>query len=366
MTAFTDLVEVTSERLGARIVGCNDEFFAPASDLLKVPDAVWREGEYTDRGKWMDGWESRRKRTPGHDWAIVRLGLPGLVRGLLVDTSHFKGNYPEACSIDASSVGGYPDAVRLREKWEPRLGKWPAAAAAMIAVLRTAEPIPVTVDGEPVDVWMLFVGNGHYAPGDQVPMSRPRLHGGTLDLRYLRADLPLSRLRLAVAAATFARVHHARFMTIGVLDGAARGGGCEFLSALDVRLGTPRAVIGQPEVPLGILPGAGGTGRWARLAGRARALELLLTGRDIDADEALELGWLLAIHDPTDVDAAALDLARSIARMSAASVAGAVMGGFCENSTSSVTVLPRGATMRYSCGPPFSIERSRSAETTTE
>jgi enoyl-CoA hydratase/carnithine racemase len=123
-----------------------------------------------------------------------------------------------------------------------------------------------------------------------------------------------------VAAAAFARIHREPFVTIGVLDGAARGGGCEFLSALDLRLGTSRAVIGQPEVPLGILPGAGGTVRWARIAGRARALELLLTGRDIDAHEARELGWLLSIHDPTDVDAAALDLARSIARMSPASI----------------------------------------------
>jgi enoyl-CoA hydratase/carnithine racemase len=124
-----------------------------------------------------------------------------------------------------------------------------------------------------------------------------------------------------VAATTFERIHREPFVTIGVVDGAARGGGCEFLSALDLRLGTPRTVIGQPEVPLGILPGAGGTVRWARAVGRAAALELLLTGRDIDADEAMRLGWLLAIHDPAEVDAAALDLARSIARMSRASIA---------------------------------------------
>ena len=124
-----------------------------------------------------------------------------------------------------------------------------------------------------------------------------------------------------IAAATFERMRREPFVTIGVLDGAARGGGCEFLSALDLRLGTPRSVIGQPEVPLGILPGAGGTVRWAQLVGRAKALELLLTGRDIDADEALELGWLLAIHDSGHIDAAALALARSIARMTRASIA---------------------------------------------
>jgi len=146
------------------------------------------------------------------------------------------------------------------------------------------------------------------------------MHG---DVEAILASRPTPAAAAApnVAAATFARLSREPFVTIGVLDGAARGGGCEFLSALDLRLGTPRAVIGQPEVPLGILPGAGGTVRWARLAGRAKALELLLTGRDVEADEALALGWLVAIHDPADVDAAALDLARSIVRMPPASIA---------------------------------------------
>ena len=65
----------------------------------------WREGVYTDRGKWMDGWESRRRRSPGHDWCIVRLGIAGEVKRVLVDTTHFRGNYPEACSLEACGVG---------------------------------------------------------------------------------------------------------------------------------------------------------------------------------------------------------------------------------------------------------------------
>ena len=91
-----------------------------------------------------------------------------------------------------------------------------------------------------------------------------------------------------VAAATFERLSAGRLLTIGLLDGAARGGGCEFLSALDLRLGSPRAVIGQPEVAMGILPGAGGSSRWPRLVGRGRALEILLSGRDVEAQEALD------------------------------------------------------------------------------
>ncbi len=95
-----------------------------------------------------------------------------------------------------------------------------------------------------------------------------------------------------VAAATFDRLRTSRIVTIAAIDGAARGGGAEFCSAVDLRYGTPRTVLGQPEVPMGILPGAGGTARLPRLVGRSRALEVILTGRDVGADEALSLGWL--------------------------------------------------------------------------
>ena len=102
MSAFTELVDVASERLGGHVLACNDEFFAPASDLLKVSEPVWREGEYTDRGKWMDGWETRRRRTPGHDWCLIRLGVPARIHGVVVDTSFFRGNQPERCSIEVT------------------------------------------------------------------------------------------------------------------------------------------------------------------------------------------------------------------------------------------------------------------------
>ncbi|MFE3292826.1 bifunctional phosphatase PAP2/diacylglycerol kinase family protein [Rhodococcus sp. NPDC059234] len=108
----------------------------------------------------------------------------------------------EATFVNTASLGGYPEAVRLRERWESRLGKWPAAAWAMVRVVRSAQPLPMSIDGVDRSVWMLFVGNGRYSPSDQVPMSRPELHRGTLDVRYLRADRRLSRLKLAAAALT--------------------------------------------------------------------------------------------------------------------------------------------------------------------
>jgi enoyl-CoA hydratase/carnithine racemase len=123
------------------------------------------------------------------------------------------------------------------------------------------------------------------------------------------------------AAATFQRLATGRLVTIGILDGAARGGGCEFLSALDFRFASPRSVIGQPEVPMGILPGAGGTVRWPRLVGRSNALEILLTGRDVEASEALVLGWLHALAPADRLEREAMTLARRIAVMPAASIA---------------------------------------------
>jgi allantoicase len=116
MTRFTDLIDLAAERLGGAVLLANDEFFAPKESLLKAGAAEWREGEYTDRGKWMDGWETRRRRTPGHDWCIIRLGLPGAIHGIVVDTSYFRGNYPESCSIDATTFDGVPSIDELSAK----------------------------------------------------------------------------------------------------------------------------------------------------------------------------------------------------------------------------------------------------------
>jgi allantoicase len=99
-----ELVDLASERLGGAVLWANDEFFAERDNLLKSEAAVFVPGKYTERGKWMDGWETRRRRTPGHDWCIVRLGVPGVVRSIVVDTSHFKGNYPESCVVEGSSA----------------------------------------------------------------------------------------------------------------------------------------------------------------------------------------------------------------------------------------------------------------------
>jgi len=99
------MIDLLSERVGGQILACNDEFFAEAANLINARDPVWKDGEYTDRGKWMDGWETRRRRDAGHDWCVASLGIPGRLRRVIVDTSYFTGNYPEEFSLDASPGG---------------------------------------------------------------------------------------------------------------------------------------------------------------------------------------------------------------------------------------------------------------------
>jgi allantoicase len=121
---FTELIDLASEKVGGAVLFANDDFFAPKENLLKASAPIFIEGKYTDRGKWMDGWESRRRRTPGFDWCIMRLGLPGIIRGVVVDTSFFRGNYPEHCSIDGAVFQGLPTEQELLDEsvsWVPLL-----------------------------------------------------------------------------------------------------------------------------------------------------------------------------------------------------------------------------------------------------
>ncbi len=97
---FTKLIDLASSRLGGLPIYANDEFFAEKENLVLPGRGVFIADKYTDRGKWMDGWESRRKRGPGHDWCVIRLGLPGAVRGVDIDTNHFLGNHPPFASVD--------------------------------------------------------------------------------------------------------------------------------------------------------------------------------------------------------------------------------------------------------------------------
>src|SRR5437868_15533126 len=131
---FTELIDLASEKLGGAVLDANDDFFAPKENLIKPYAPVWKEGLYTDDGKWMDGWETRRRRSPRldekFDWCIIRLGMPGEIKGVVVDTAFFRGNYPSHCSIEACAARGNADVLRLLSEtisWnrseERRVGK---------------------------------------------------------------------------------------------------------------------------------------------------------------------------------------------------------------------------------------------------
>ncbi|HWM62186.1 MAG TPA: allantoicase, partial [Rhizomicrobium sp.] len=111
-------VDLAQPRLGSEVVFATDDFFADKARLIDPAPPTFIPGKYDAHGKWMDGWESRRKRVPGHDWCVLKLGRPGLLKGLTIDTSFFTGNYPPACSLEwansAAQVPGDGD-------WKPLL-----------------------------------------------------------------------------------------------------------------------------------------------------------------------------------------------------------------------------------------------------
>jgi allantoicase len=116
---FTKLIDLAAERFGGKALACSDDFFAEKENLLKPGRGVFIADKYTDRGKWMDGWESRRKRTPGHDWCVIQLATPGKIYGVDIDTNYFLGNHPPFASIEAANLpGGFvnePSTINWKE-----------------------------------------------------------------------------------------------------------------------------------------------------------------------------------------------------------------------------------------------------------
>ncbi|MEU6819706.1 phosphatase PAP2 family protein [Streptomyces atriruber] len=102
--------------------------------------------------------------------------------------------------VNTFSIGLYPELVRQREKLEGRIGKWPAAAVSFVEVLRTATPLRIRLDGHDRVLWLLFAGNGQYAPDGLAPTHRPRMDDGLLDIRTVDAEAPLARTRVALSS----------------------------------------------------------------------------------------------------------------------------------------------------------------------
>jgi allantoicase len=110
MTVETDLA---SRWLGGTVMAASDEAFGDKENLLKSEAPVNDPGRYGNRGELVDGWETRRRRGGGHDWALIRLGAPGQITSIAVDTSFFTGNFPESCLVEACGQEGYPGPREL-------------------------------------------------------------------------------------------------------------------------------------------------------------------------------------------------------------------------------------------------------------
>lgn len=140
---FTGLADLTDRRLGAGVIAANDEFFAERENLLLPGPAVFDPERFGHKGKVMDGWETRRRRgrsaqTPhpepaDHDWAVVRLAVPGVVRGIVVDTAHFRGNYPQSVSVEAAALSpsaGPEDVADPSVEWTELVPRTPVGGHA--------------------------------------------------------------------------------------------------------------------------------------------------------------------------------------------------------------------------------------------
>ncbi len=138
--SFTGSVDLAGEWVGGKVIAATDEFFAEKENLLKQGPAIFDADRYTEFGKWMDGWESRRKRGPGHDHCVIRLGLPGVVHGVDIDTSFFLGNHPPYASLEAASLGDERESSFESGEWEGLLPRVPLQPGShnLFPVLNTA------------------------------------------------------------------------------------------------------------------------------------------------------------------------------------------------------------------------------------
>ena len=209
--AFVGLVDLAAEEMGGAALACSDDFFAGMENMLKPGRGVFLPDEYTDRGKWMDGWESRRKRAAGLDWCIVRLGVRGAVRALDIDTNHFLGNHAPFASVEgvrtsaSASVGDLESA-----SWTEILAQSPLRPGSqnLFAIDATEAFTHLRLRIYPDGGVARFKVWGRPDPEwDRVEIddeTRPRLKNGEVDLAALRNG----GQTLACSDAFFGPMHH--------------------------------------------------------------------------------------------------------------------------------------------------------------
>jgi allantoicase len=177
MSDFQMLPDLAVRTAGGSVVAANDESFAERENLINPGVAVFAPRTFGHKGQVYDGWETRRRREPGHDWAIVRLGMPGVIRGVVVDTAHFTGNHPAFALVEACAADGHPSPAELADlDWTQLVPKSPLAGD-------TAHPFAVAAERRFTHVRLRIFPDGGVA--------RLRVHGEPVADPRLLARLPV-------------------------------------------------------------------------------------------------------------------------------------------------------------------------------
>jgi allantoicase len=254
---FTLLPDLAARRVGGSVVCASDELFAEKENLIKAGPPVFAAGEFGHKGKVYDGWETRRRRDPGHDHAIIRLGLPGVVRGVVVDTTFFLGNYPPQVSLEAIAAGGYPSPPELAAMAWHSLVDRTAAAGGVVNVY------PVTSDRRWTHVRLSIYPDGGVARlrvhGEPVP--DPAFLDGTIDLAALENGGRLTGCSDAFysSAVNLIMPGRAASMADGWENARRRDGGLDYATFALAGVGLIREVEIDTSYFVGNAPG------WARL-----------------------------------------------------------------------------------------------------
>ena len=256
---FTRLPDLASRALAGSVVHANDELFAQRENLIKPGRAEFSAEDFGHKGKVYDGWETRRRREPGHDYAIVRLGVPGIVHGVVIDTSWFTGNYPPYASVEATSVEGYPSPDELQK------ADWVTLVPRSSLEGDADNPFPVGDPQRYTHVRLSIYPDGGVARfrvhGEPVP--DPRLLTGTVDLAALEHGGDVVECSNMFYSSPLNLLHpgRARIMGEGWENARRRDDGNDFVTVRLAAPGVVRRVELDTSYFVGNAPG------WARLRG---------------------------------------------------------------------------------------------------
>ena len=249
---FTVLPDLASRLLGGSVVHADDDFFAARENLVSPGPAAHDPAAFGLRGKIYDGWETRRRREPGEDHAVIRLGVPGVVEGVVVDTSWFAGNFPPHVSVAAAELPGYPSAEEVLESdWTPLLTRVPVRGDAV-------NRFPVVLGHRFTHVRLTMHPDGGVARFrvHGTPMPDLALLSGTVDLAALEhgGDVVACSDMFYASARNLLMPGRARCTAEGWENARRREGGNDFVTVRLAGAGQVRRVVVDTSCFVGNAP----------------------------------------------------------------------------------------------------------------